>query len=148
MVIQFLLVGAMLVLFAVFIARAHTVNAQAAKRIGFLLFVAGNCYAILRPQDVTWVANRVGVGRGTDLVLYILVIGFAFFAVNTYLRFRALERRFTDLARAVALGDAVPPEQDTETAAAPLTAPESTGSPGSTGSTGTEAGAKPADSRR
>ena len=36
--------------------------------------------------------------RGTDLVLYLLVVAFAFYAVNTYLRFRNLERRFTDFA--------------------------------------------------
>lgn len=121
MIIQVILIGALVLLFGVFVGRAHTVRGQAAKRVGFVLFVLGNAYAILRPNDVTWVAKHVGVGRGADLVLYLLVIAFAFFAVNTYLRFRALERRFTDLARTIAIQGAVEPPIDTRL----VTVPES-----------------------
>ena len=59
----------------------------------FLLFAA---YAVIRPEDVTWVAERLGVGRGTDLVLYLLVVGFGFFAVTTYLRFKQVEAQTRD----------------------------------------------------
>ncbi len=62
---------------------------------------------MLRPSDITWVAHKVGVGRGTDLVLYLLVLAVSFFALNTYMRFRSLEQKVTDLARAVALQEAV-----------------------------------------
>ncbi|HEV3171261.1 MAG TPA: DUF2304 domain-containing protein [Actinocrinis sp.] len=119
MIIQVILIGALILLFAVFVGRAHTVRGQAAKRVGFVLFVLGNAYAILRPNDVTWVAKHVGVGRGADLVLYLLVIAFAFFTVNTYLRFRALERRFTDLARTIAIQGAAEPPIDTRLATVP-----------------------------
>ncbi|MFL6116592.1 MAG: DUF2304 family protein [Catenulispora sp.] len=107
--IQVVLTIMALCLFALFIQRAHTVRTQAVKRIGFVLFIFGAVYAILRPQDVDWVAHRLGVGRGADLVLYMLVVVVAFFAANTFLRFRSLERRFTDLARAVALSNAEEP---------------------------------------
>jgi small membrane protein len=119
MIIQVILIGALVLLFAVFVGSAHTVRGQAAKRVGFILFVLGNAYGILRPNDVTWVAKHVGVGRGADLVLYLLVIAFAFFAVNTYLRFRALERRFTDLARTMAVQGALEPPIDTLLATVP-----------------------------
>ena len=95
--------GALLVLF---IRRWDAAHTRAWKRIGFFVFVVANMYAVLRPNDVTWVAHRVGVGRGTDLVLYLLVVGVSFFALNTYMRFRSLERKVTDLARTVALRDA------------------------------------------
>jgi hypothetical protein len=65
--------------------------------------VGVNVVAVLWPAGVTWVAHRLGVGRGTDLVLYLLVVAVSFFALNTYLRFKALERKLTDLARSVAL---------------------------------------------
>jgi len=107
--IQVILCIMALALFFLFTQRAHTVRTQAAKRIGFVLFILGAVYAILRPQDVNWIAHKLGVGRGADLVLYLLVVVVAFFAANTFLRFRNLERRFTDLARAVALNDAVAP---------------------------------------
>lgn len=91
----------------------HRGGALAKIGLAGLLLFAG--YAVLRPDDVTWLAGRLGVGRGADLVLYLLVVGFGFFAVSTYLRFRALEVRFTRLARTIALERAepgVPPAVD------------------------------------
>ena len=116
--IQIVLIVTALVLFVVFTQRSHTVRTQAVKRIAFILFMLLSIYAVLRPNDVNWVAHRLGVGRGADLLLYMMVVGFAFFAVNTFLRFRTLERRFTDLARSVALSNAVAPEAVREPGAA------------------------------
>jgi hypothetical protein len=82
--------------------RAHT---RAWKRMAFAAFVIANIYAVFRPQDVTWIANQLGVGRGTDLVLYLLVVGMAFMTLNTFMRFRSLEAKLTDLARAIAVND-------------------------------------------
>lgn len=109
MLIQFLLILAALALFTFFLRRSHTARLQAFKRIGFLLFCAFGVIAVLRPGVMTWLANRVGVGRGTDLLLYMLVVVFAFFSLNTYLRFKDTERRLTKLARAMAIRDAVSP---------------------------------------
>ncbi len=102
-----LLFGAGMMLF-LFIRRWDAAHTRAWKRIGFFVFVVANVFAVLRPGDVTWVAHRVGVGRGTDLVLYLLVVAVSFFALNTYMRFRSLEKQVTDLARAMALRDAGP----------------------------------------
>ncbi|MEZ0092071.1 DUF2304 domain-containing protein [Streptacidiphilus sp. EB129] len=101
-----LLLGAGSMLF-LFIWRWHTAHTRAWKRIAFFVFVVANVYAVLRPDDVTWVAHHLGVGRGTDLVLYLLVVAVSFYALNTYMRFRSLEKQVTDLARAVALRDAM-----------------------------------------
>jgi hypothetical protein len=112
MLIQIILIATALVLFVFFIRSSHSVRTQALKRIGFVIFLMLNLDAVLRPNDTTWLAHKVGVGRGADLVLYLLVVAFAFFSVNTFLRFRNLERRFTDLARAIALRDAqLPPAE-------------------------------------
>jgi hypothetical protein len=137
MVIQFILIAAVVVLFLFFVRSSHSVKTQAFKRIGFVVFLFLSLDAVLRPKDTTWLANKVGVGRGADLLLYMLVAAFAFFAVNTFLRFRNLERRFTDLARAVALRDAqLPPEvvtarpaQVPAQASAPASAPASASVP-------------------
>jgi hypothetical protein len=111
MLIQIILIAMAFVLFVFFIRSSHSVRTQAFKRIGFILFLILNLDAVLRPDDTTWLAHKVGVGRGADLVLYLLVVAFAFFSVNTFLRFRNLERRFTDLARSIALRDAEPPAE-------------------------------------
>ncbi|MGH3712368.1 MAG: DUF2304 domain-containing protein [Micromonosporaceae bacterium] len=106
MVIQVLLLIAVAGLLLGFIRWQHGVRLQASKRLAFFAFLAVNVWAVLRPDDVTWVASKVGVGRGADLVLYLLVVAFIFVVLNFYLRFRDLGERFTDLARAVALREA------------------------------------------
>ncbi|MFD9125786.1 DUF2304 domain-containing protein [Kitasatospora sp. NPDC059571] len=103
--IQLLLIAGSLSVALMFIRRWNAAHTRAWKRIAFSLFVLANIYAVLRPTDVTWVANRLGVGRGTDLVLYLMVIAMAFLALNTYLRFRELEKKLTDLARTVAINE-------------------------------------------
>jgi hypothetical protein len=106
MLIQILLLLAVMTLLVVFVRSRHGVRLQASKRIGFILFLAANAYAVLRPNDLTRVAHLVGVGRGADLVLYALVVAFTFSVVNFYLRQRELKQRITQLARAVALREA------------------------------------------
>ena len=68
---------------------------------------------MLRPDDLTVVARWLGVSRGTDLLLYMLVVGFVFTTMSTYMRLREQELRYARLARAIALQNAVPPEQNT-----------------------------------
>lgn len=106
MLIQILLLAVVLAILVFFVRRRHGVQMQAVKRLGLVVFALINVYAVLRPDDVTWVANRVGVGRGTDLVLYGLVAAFMFGMLNFYLRFREIDRRFTELARTLAIREA------------------------------------------
>jgi hypothetical protein len=106
MVIKVLLLLAVIASLFYFIRQQHGVRLQAGKRLAFVAFLLFAAYAIVRPNDVTWVAHEVGVGRGADLVLYATVIAFVFVVINFYLRTRDMERRITDLARAVALRDA------------------------------------------
>ena len=73
------------------------------------MFVVVNVYAVLRPTNVTWLAHQLGVGRGTDLVLYVIVLAMGFLTLNTFLRFRSLEKKITDLARTVAIKRACRP---------------------------------------
>lgn len=128
MLIQALLILAAVLLFVLFLRRSHTARLQAFKRIGFLLFCLFGVLAVLKPDVMTWLANRVGVGRGTDLLLYMLTVIFGFFALNTYLRFKDTEKRLTRLARAMAIRDAVAPEDGGRPAAG-----SDAGSPGGGG---------------
>jgi hypothetical protein len=104
--IQVLLLFAVVCALLYFVRGQHGVRVRAGKRLGFVAFLIVNAYAVLRPDDVTWVAKRVGVGRGADLVLYLTVVSFVFAVLNFYQRTKDQERRLTDLARAVALRDA------------------------------------------
>ena len=108
-----------------FLLRSHGTNRGGAYvKIGMAVFLAFAAYAVIRPDDVTWVAGLLGVGRGADLVLYVLVVGFGFFAISTYLRFKELELKYARLARAIALNEADQRDhQQTARSAAELPAP-------------------------
>lgn len=106
MILQVLLVIAAIGALVYFVRKGHNVRMRASKRIAFFAFIAVNIYAVLRPTDLTWVAQHLGIGRGTDLVLYLLVVAFVFGMLNTYLRQREISNHLTDLARKVALREA------------------------------------------
>lgn len=89
-----------------FVVNRGTARASAGVKLLFVAFIGFGLYAMLRQDNVTWVANKIGIQRGLDLVLFLLVIAFAFTTVSTYLRFRDLEVKYARLARAIALQDA------------------------------------------
>jgi hypothetical protein len=106
--IQLVLIGVVL-LTAVRLLRARGARPQAVRRLGLMLFAAFAVWSILFPSVWNQIARIVGVGRGTDMVLYALVVAFLSFTLTTYLRFRDLENRYTTLARRLALDEAGPP---------------------------------------
>ena len=86
--------------------RSRGERSQALRRIGLVLFAAIAVISILFPNVWNRVATLVGVGRGTDVVLYALVVAFLSFAGTTYIRFRDMEGKYTRLARRIALDEA------------------------------------------
>lgn len=113
MLIQVLLILAV-VLLLVFFLRHHGKSKTAASvKIGFALFMVFGIVAVLRPVELSRLASLVGVGRGTDLLLYGTVVAFGFATVNTYLRFKELEFRYAKLVRAMAIQNSEkPPAED------------------------------------
>lgn len=79
---------------------------MAFRRLFLLLFVVGSAAAILFPGVLTRVANAVGVGRGTDLLLYILVIAFIGSLAMASRRATEQGRKLTLVTRALALQEA------------------------------------------
>jgi small membrane protein len=60
---------------------------------------------ILFPEWTNVLANKLGVGRGTDLVLYLCIVLFYFVVLKLYARMRKLEQQITDLIRKQALDE-------------------------------------------
>jgi hypothetical protein len=105
-ILQILLLVATIGALVYFVRSGQSVGVRASKRLAFGAFVVLNIYAILRPDDVTFVARALGIGRGTDLIVYLLVVAFVFGMLNTYLRDREISQHLTNLARQVAVRDA------------------------------------------
>jgi hypothetical protein len=108
--IQGLLITSIVALLVYLLRSRRNAQSRAWVKVGYLVFVMAGVYAVLRPNDTTVVAHWLGVDRGTDLMLYALIIAFSFTTLSTYLRFKDLELRYARLARAVALEGAQVPE--------------------------------------
>lgn len=106
MIIKVVLVVGLLVLAGFILRGRMTAQRLAVRRLLGVLVLGLGLVAILFPAAVTWLANRVGVGRGTDLLLYVLVIAFLFVSVALYQRLSDLEARYVALARRVAIEEA------------------------------------------
>ena len=105
LLIQGVLVVALLVVGAVLVRSTSDVRHQAVRRILLVLLGVLAVTSVLVPQAVTWVAEKVGVGRGTDLVLYGLVVAFLGFIASSYRRTRVLEAKVAELTRRLALDE-------------------------------------------
>ncbi|AJT41409.1 DUF2304 domain-containing protein [Psychromicrobium lacuslunae] len=85
----------------------------AVRRIMVMLFALLAAFSIFFPEMLTGLARFFGIGRGTDLVLYALVVSFLVFMATTYQRFRQMESTMTKLSRRIALDEApLPTDQD------------------------------------
>jgi small membrane protein len=108
--IQGLLITSIVALLVYLLRSRRSAQSKAWVKVGYVVFVLAGIYAVLRPNDTTVVAHWLGVDRGTDLMLYALIIAFSFTTLSTYLRFKDLELRYARLARAIALEGAQAPE--------------------------------------
>jgi hypothetical protein len=99
-----------LVLAAVFAYRgAPGAVSLATRRVGLAATLLAAAGAVVAPGLVTALARAVGVGRGTDLVLYLFVLASIFVWIGLYRRLHDMEQRFVRLNRAIALSRASVP---------------------------------------
>ena len=75
------------------------------RRVALIVFVLFAVASVLFPDVWNTLANLVGVGRGTDLLLYVLIVVFLGYMATSYRRFRGLEFQITQLARRIALDE-------------------------------------------
>jgi small membrane protein len=106
MLIKILLVAALLGIAGFLVWAPRGAPHLAARRLLLLAFAAGAALSVIYPGTWNRAAKFVGVGRGTDLLLYCLIVAFLGFVVTTYIRFREVEERMTMLARRLALDEA------------------------------------------
>jgi hypothetical protein len=68
----------------------------------FALLAAGGL-AVLFPESTDQIANAVGVGRGVDLITYVLEVAVMFVLIHYYTKFVELQRQLTTLTREMAI---------------------------------------------
>jgi len=83
------------------------VGLRAGTRLAAVVLAGVAIASIINPNIAQRTADFVGVTRGTDLILYLLIVVFIMTGVGTYFRFREQERRLVDIVRANAIRDAI-----------------------------------------
>lgn len=66
-----------------------------------ILVVAG--LAVLFPERTDYIANWIGVGRGADLIGYLVQILLLFMSLHFYTKFVDVQRQLTQLVRELAI---------------------------------------------
>ncbi|MCC2660349.1 MAG: hypothetical protein K0R37_1123 [Arthrobacter sp.] len=108
-IVQVALVLAVIVVSLALMRGGSNARHLAIRRIMLVLFACVAAFSIFFPELLTRVARLLGIGRGTDLVLYGLIVSFMVFMATTYQRFRHMESTLTKLSRRIALDETPPP---------------------------------------
>lgn len=104
--IQAILLVLILALGIYFLRRSRS---RLAGRVVLILFVLILSIFVLFPDITTWIANQVGVGRGTDFLFYTFAL-FVLYALSMiYLRLRDQDRKITQATRSLAIREARKP---------------------------------------
>ena len=101
--IQILLLGSLFVAGVYVYLKFQSAIADA---VLLLFFIATGIVFVIFPQLTTKIANKLGVGRGTDLVVYLFIVFFIFAMLRMYARIRKVEARLTKVVRENAIEDA------------------------------------------
>ncbi|MFC0675028.1 DUF2304 domain-containing protein [Brachybacterium hainanense] len=108
LVIQVLLIIGILGITA-WLFRTRGAKQLAVRRLLIIAFAMFAVAAVAFPSIMTRVANLVGVGRGSDLLLYATVVVLLGFLALQEARTKNTEKRTTYLARRIALDEAEQP---------------------------------------
>ena len=111
MIIKVVLIAG-IALAAALMMRGPAHRQLALRRMFGISIAAVGVAAVAWPDLTTRAANLVGVGRGTDLVLYLAVLAFSFLSMALYQRIARLESNITQLTRELAL--TTPAQQTTD----------------------------------
>ena len=79
------------------------------RLLALLLFAVATGF-VLFPEVTSDIAQLIGVGRGTDLIFYLVVFAGVHSCLLLYMRSRRMERKVTELVRALAVETAVQPK--------------------------------------
>ena len=104
-IVQIVLVLAVIVVSLALMRGGSNARHLAIRRIMLVIFAVVAALSIFFPELLTMLARSLGIGRGTDLVLYGLIVSCMVFMATTYQRFRHMETTLTQLSRRIAIDE-------------------------------------------
>jgi len=85
-----------------------------ASRLTVLTLVSLGVLFVLHPELTTSMANSVGVGRGSDLIIYFGGLTLVYLLLLSHLRSVTLERQLRSIVRHLAIHQATGPHNEVE----------------------------------
>ena len=109
LIIQIVLIAALLLIAAVLLLPRKGARSLALRRLTTLALLIAGIAAVINPHWLSWLAGFVGIGRGTDLLLYVFIIVFMGHTVTAGMRASLADQQITQLARELAILNAPDP---------------------------------------
>lgn len=80
---------------------SHTLSGRQTALAAIVLL--GGIVLVISPDLASYAAKALNVGRGSDLVIYLLLVFGLFVSANFYFRFKKSEQQMVEVVRALAL---------------------------------------------
>jgi hypothetical protein len=84
----------------------NTAGMRASRKLLFLATLLSGCVAVLFPVLVQDIAEFLGVGRGTDLLLYVMTVMVLTMSLTNYIEKKRVERREATMVQRIAILEA------------------------------------------
>lgn len=101
--IRVVLIGLLLGVLLHFLLNRRSARIQAGRKLLLVGFIGFAIIAVVLPDLVTALAHALGVGRGADLLLYLLALAFIYVALETRLKIADLEDRLAAVIQDIAV---------------------------------------------
>lgn len=100
-----------LIVLLLIILRAFLVQRQLllAKRFSAFAVFVGLVLLVIYPDTSNWLAHKIGIGRGVDLLFYMSHLFLLLLIVSLWRRLNLMNAAFTKLARSIAIQTARKP---------------------------------------
>lgn len=109
------MIAKLLLISALFIGWLYILTQSGISRplkITLYAILGAGAYFVLMPETATSIANLLGIGRGTDLIVYIWIIFTFGVLLNVHLKLRHQLNLVTQMARYIAIASAKIPDND------------------------------------
>jgi len=107
--IQVILITGVISIFLYYLFRLRNAFVDLLTLAAFSLLAI---YFIIFPNSTSLIANKLGVGRGTDMLFYTCILLFLFLFMKLFSRIKRLESKLTSVIREEAKFTAKPIKED------------------------------------
>lgn len=101
------LVVAAILVFVIVFRHRQRVELRAGSRVLVMVLAGIAVLSIIDPDIPQAMANLLGVARGTDLLLYLLIVVFVLTSLGLYFRLRETDQHLRSLVRSLAIDEAI-----------------------------------------